>query len=75
MTVKEIVAAVPVSRSTVTAHLNQLATVGVVIAEERDMPRLYRTMRSALEHPICRRPGRRWSAGSGGQLGPSAGRR
>ena len=48
MTVKEIVAAVPVSQSMVTAHLNQLATVGFVIAEERDTSRLYRITRSAL---------------------------
>ncbi len=35
MTVKEIVAAVPVGQSTVSAHLKQLAAVGFVIAEER----------------------------------------
>jgi ArsR family transcriptional regulator, arsenate/arsenite/antimonite-responsive transcriptional repressor len=42
MTVKEIVAAVPVGQSTVSAHLKQLAAVGFVIAEDRGTSRLYR---------------------------------
>ena len=42
MTVKQIVAAVPVGQSTVSAHLKQLAAVGFVIAEERGTSRLYR---------------------------------
>jgi ArsR family transcriptional regulator, arsenate/arsenite/antimonite-responsive transcriptional repressor len=42
LTVKEIVAAVPVSQSTVSAHLRQLAAVGFVLAEERGTSRLYR---------------------------------
>jgi DNA-binding transcriptional ArsR family regulator len=42
LTVKEIVAAVPVGQSTVSAHLRQLAEVGFVLAEERGTSRLYR---------------------------------
>ena len=42
MTVKQIVAAVPVGQSTVSAHLKQLAAVGFVLAEERGTSRLYR---------------------------------
>jgi ArsR family transcriptional regulator, arsenate/arsenite/antimonite-responsive transcriptional repressor len=42
MTVKEIVAAVPVGQSTVSEHLRQLAAVGFVLAEERGTSRLYR---------------------------------
>jgi DNA-binding transcriptional ArsR family regulator len=42
MTVKQIVAAVPVGQSTVSAHLKQLAEVGFVIAEDRGTSRLYR---------------------------------
>lgn len=42
LTVKEIVAAVPVGQSTVSAHLRQLAAVGFVVAEERGTSRLYR---------------------------------
>jgi DNA-binding transcriptional ArsR family regulator len=42
LTVKEIVAAVPVGQSTVSAHLRQLAEVGFVLAEERGTCRLYR---------------------------------
>ena len=41
MTVKQIVAAVPVGQSTVSAHLKQLAAVGFVIAEDRGTARLY----------------------------------
>jgi ArsR family transcriptional regulator, arsenate/arsenite/antimonite-responsive transcriptional repressor len=42
LTVKEIVAAVPVGQSTVSEHLRQLATVGFVLAEDRGTSRLYR---------------------------------
>jgi DNA-binding transcriptional ArsR family regulator len=42
LTVKEIVAAVPVGQSTVSAHLRQLAEVRFVLAEERGTCRLYR---------------------------------
>jgi DNA-binding transcriptional ArsR family regulator len=42
LTVREIVAAVPVGQSTVSEHLRQLAQVGFVIAEERGTSRLYR---------------------------------
>ena len=42
MTVKQIVAAVPVGQSTVSAHLKQLAAVGFVLAEDRGTSRLYR---------------------------------
>jgi DNA-binding transcriptional ArsR family regulator len=42
MTVREIVAAVPVGQSTVSEHLRQLAAVGFVLAEERGTSRLYR---------------------------------
>ena len=42
LTVKEIVAAVPVGQSTVSEHLRQLAAVRFVLAEERGTSRLYR---------------------------------
>ena len=42
MTVKEIVAAVPVGQSTVSEHLRQLAAVRFVRAEDRGTSRLYR---------------------------------
>ena len=42
MTVKEIVAAVSVGQSTVSAHLRQLAAVGFVLAEDHGTSRLYR---------------------------------
>lgn len=42
MSVKEIVAAVSVGQSTVSAHLRQLAAVGFVLAEEHGTARLYR---------------------------------
>src|SRR5258705_4342152 len=42
MTVKQIVAAVPVGQSTVSAHLKQLAAGGVVLTEDRGTARLYR---------------------------------
>jgi ArsR family transcriptional regulator, arsenate/arsenite/antimonite-responsive transcriptional repressor len=41
LTVKEIVAAVPVGQSTVSEHLRQLAAVGFVLAEDRGTSRLY----------------------------------
>jgi DNA-binding transcriptional ArsR family regulator len=49
MTVREIVAAVPVGQSTVSAHLEQLAMVGFVIAEERGTSRLYRINENCVE--------------------------
>jgi DNA-binding transcriptional ArsR family regulator len=49
MTVKQIVAAVPVGQSTVSAHLKQLAAVGFVIAEDRGTSRLYRINASCVE--------------------------
>lgn len=42
LTVKEIVAAVPVGQSTVSEHLRQLAAVGFVLAENRGTSRFYR---------------------------------
>ena len=42
LTVKEIVAGVPVGQSTVSEHLRQLAAVGFVLAEDRGTSRLYR---------------------------------
>jgi DNA-binding transcriptional ArsR family regulator len=42
MTVGQIVAAVPVGQSTVSAHLRQLAQVGFVRAEHRGTASLYR---------------------------------
>ena len=41
LSVKEIVAAVPVGQSTVSEHLRQLAAVGFVIAENHGTSRLY----------------------------------
>jgi DNA-binding transcriptional ArsR family regulator len=49
MTVKDIVAAVPVGQSTVSAHLKQLAAVGFVIAEDRGTSRLYRINQNCVE--------------------------
>jgi DNA-binding transcriptional ArsR family regulator len=49
LTVKEIVAAVPVSQSTVSAHLRQLAAVGFVLAEERGTSRLYRINEACVD--------------------------
>ena len=49
MTVKQIVAAVPVGQSTVSAHLKQLAEVGFVIAEDRGTSRLYRINEECVE--------------------------
>jgi DNA-binding transcriptional ArsR family regulator len=42
LTVKEIVAAVPVGQSTVSEHLRQLAAVRFILAEDRGTSRLYR---------------------------------
>ena len=42
LTVKEIVAAVPVGQSTVSEHLRQLAAVRFVLAEDQGTSRLYR---------------------------------
>jgi DNA-binding transcriptional ArsR family regulator len=49
MTVGQIVAAVPVGQSTVSAHLKQLAAVGFVLAEDRGTARLYRINGSCVE--------------------------
>ncbi len=49
MTVGQIVAAVPVGQSTVSAHLRQLAAVGFVIAEDRGTARLYRINENCVE--------------------------
>ncbi len=50
MTVREIVAAVPVGQSTVSAHLRQLAAVGFVLAEDRGTSRLYRINEACVEY-------------------------
>ena len=42
LTVREIVAAVPVGQSTVSEHLRQLAAVRFVLTEDRGTSRLYR---------------------------------
>jgi ArsR family transcriptional regulator, arsenate/arsenite/antimonite-responsive transcriptional repressor len=49
MTVKQIIAAVPVGQSTVSAHLKQLAAVGFVLAEDRGTARLYRINDNCVE--------------------------
>jgi len=49
MTVGQIVAAVPVGQSTVSAHLRQLAAVGFVLAEDRGTARLYRINDNCVE--------------------------
>lgn len=49
LTVKEIVAAVPVGQSTVSEHLRQLAAVGFVLAEDRGTSRLYRLNDACVE--------------------------
>ncbi len=49
MSVGQIVAAVPVGQSTVSAHLRQLAAVGFVRAEERGTARLYRINGECVE--------------------------
>ena len=57
LTVGEIVAAVPVSQSTVSEHLRQLAAVSFVLAENHGTSRLYRInseMRRVLPPRACR---------------------
>ena len=49
LTVKEIVAAVSVGQSTVSAHLRQLAAVGSVLAEEHGTSRLYRINQACVD--------------------------
>jgi ArsR family transcriptional regulator, arsenate/arsenite/antimonite-responsive transcriptional repressor len=49
LTVKEIVAAVPVGQSTVSEHLRQLAAVGFVLAEDHGTFRLYRINKECVE--------------------------
>jgi DNA-binding transcriptional ArsR family regulator len=49
LTVKEIVAAVPVGQSTVSEHLRQLAAVRFVLAEDRGACRLYRINGNCVE--------------------------
>jgi DNA-binding transcriptional ArsR family regulator len=49
MTVKEIVAAVPVSQSTVSEHLRQRAAVGFVLAEDKGTCRLYRISENCVD--------------------------
>jgi DNA-binding transcriptional ArsR family regulator len=49
MTVKEIVAAVSVGQSTVSAHLRQLAAVGFVLAENHGTSRLYRINQACVD--------------------------
>ena len=49
MTVKQIVEAVPVGQSTVSAHLKQLAAVGFVLAEDCGTARLYRINGNCVE--------------------------
>ncbi|HEY4849415.1 MAG TPA: metalloregulator ArsR/SmtB family transcription factor [Streptosporangiaceae bacterium] len=49
MTVKQIVAAIPVGQSTVSAHLKQLAAVGFVLAEDRGTARLYRINEACVD--------------------------
>ncbi len=49
MTVGQIVAAVPVAKSTASAHLKQLAAVGFVPAEDRGTARLYRINDNCVE--------------------------
>ena len=49
LTVREIVAAVPVGQSTVSEHLRQLAAVRFVLAEDRGTSRLYRINDNCVE--------------------------
>jgi DNA-binding transcriptional ArsR family regulator len=49
LTVKEIVAAVPVGQSTVSEHLRQLAAVRFVLAEDRGTCRLYRINENCVD--------------------------
>jgi ArsR family transcriptional regulator, arsenate/arsenite/antimonite-responsive transcriptional repressor len=49
MTVGQIVAAVSVGQSTVSAHLKQLAAIGFVLAQDRGTARLYRINDNCVE--------------------------
>ena len=49
MTVKQIVAAVSVGQSTVSAHLRQLAAVGFVLAEDHGTSRFYRINQACVD--------------------------
>jgi DNA-binding transcriptional ArsR family regulator len=49
LTVKEIVAAVSVGQSTVSAHLRQLAAVGFVLAKDHGTSRLYRINQACVD--------------------------
>ncbi len=49
MTAGQIVEAVSVGQSTVSAHLKQLAAVGFVLAEDRGTARLYRINGNCVE--------------------------
>ena len=49
MTVGQIVAAVPVGQSTVSAHLRRLAEVGFVVAEHRGTANWYRINQACVE--------------------------
>ena len=49
LTVKEIVAAVPVGQSTVSEHLRQLSAVRFVLAEDRGTCRLYRINENCVD--------------------------
>ncbi|HEV2243230.1 MAG TPA: metalloregulator ArsR/SmtB family transcription factor [Streptosporangiaceae bacterium] len=49
MTVGQIVAAVPVGQSTVSAHLRRLAEVGFVLAEHRGTASWYRINQACVE--------------------------
>ena len=49
MTVTQIVAAVPVGQSTVSAHLRRLADVGFVLAEHRGTATWYRINEACVE--------------------------
>jgi len=49
MTVGQIVAAVPVGQSTVSAHLRRLAEVGFVVAEHRGTASWYRINQACVE--------------------------
>jgi ArsR family transcriptional regulator len=49
MTVGQIVAAVPVGQSTVSAHLRRLAEVGFVLAEHRGTATWYRINQACVE--------------------------
>jgi DNA-binding transcriptional ArsR family regulator len=74
MTVKEIVAAVQVGQSTVSAHLKRLAEVGFVLVEHRGTASLYRVNETCVDcfptaadvvmgRPVPATTGRRAAAG------------